>query len=102
MTIVHARDDIALTTLRILLGVVVLGDSAGADGLIVRPLTAFAVSGIFCIMSGWVGAHWPRSFSMNSFGQHSVESHEDGLSATAIAVPRLLRGGSAASIDSGS
>ncbi|MFM7736248.1 MAG: DoxX family protein [Alphaproteobacteria bacterium] len=137
MAIFRTRDDVALTILRIVLGVVILahglqktlglfggngfsatmaffaskgmpaplaflvilGESAGALGLIVGLLTRVAAFGILCIMLGALGVHWPNGFFMNWFGQQSGEGFEYHLLAIAIAVALLLRGGGAASID---
>lgn len=78
---------------------VILGESAGALGLIVGLCTRVAALGILCIMLGAVGVHWPNGFFMNWFGQQSGEGFEYHLLAIAIAVVLLLRGGGAASID---
>jgi len=137
MAIFRTRDDVALTILRVVLGVVILahglqktlglfggqgfagtmatftekgmpgplaflvilGESAGALGLIVGLLTRVAAFGILCIMLGAAGVHWPNGFFMNWFGQQAGEGFEYHLLAIAIAVALLLRGGGAASID---
>jgi putative oxidoreductase len=79
---------------------VIAAESAGAVALVAGLATRLSAFGIVAVMSGaiWL-AHVPNGFFMNWSGQQGGEGFEYHLLALALALPLVVNGGGAASVD---
>jgi putative oxidoreductase len=81
-------------------GLVIAAESAGAVALLAGLATRLSALGIAAVMSGAVlFAHLPNGFFMNWSGQQGGEGFEYHLLALALALPLVVNGGGAASVD---
>lgn len=79
---------------------VILGESAGALGMITGTLSRFAAFGFVSIMTGAIFmGHWSHGFFMNWYGNQQGEGFEYHLLMIGLAVIVLIKGGGAFSID---
>lgn len=79
---------------------VILAESLGAIGLIVGLGTRIAAVGLIATMLGAiVMTHLPYGFFMNWFGTQGGEGFEYHLLAIALAIPLVIRGAGAFSLD---
>lgn len=79
---------------------VIVGDSLGALALLLGAATRLAALGTTLTMLGAIALwHWPHGFFMNWSGAQAGEGFELHLLALGLALPLVVRGGGARSID---
>lgn len=79
---------------------VVAAETAGAIALVVGLATRLSAFGVAAVMTGAVLlTHLPNGFFMNWAGAQAGEGFEYHLLALALAIPLMVRGGGAASLD---
>ena len=84
----------------IIAGLIVMGESLGALGLILGVCTRLSALGLICIMVGAIiTVHIPNGFFMNWFGKQAGEGFEYHLLVIGMSIPLLISGGGKYSVD---